>query len=174
MLSVFYVHNVIPGPTLFEQHLDFVLALYIALLLMNIMVLMFLAFSTNQLLQVMRIPKRFLGLLILILSFIGVYTLRNSVTDCFVAAGFGVLGVILSRLKLPFVPIVLGMILGGIMETRLRVAMARVDTPLDFINRPIAAILFCIIVGTILFALLHPRIRSRAERTPSINIPMSE
>jgi len=174
MLSVFYVHNVIPGPTLFEQHLDFVLALYIALLLMNIMVLMFLAFSTNQLLQVMRIPKRFLGLLILILSFIGVYTLRNSVTDCFVAAGFGVLGVILSRLKLPFVPIVLGMILGGIMETRLRVAMARVDTPLDFINRPIAAILFCIIVGTILFALLHSRIRSRAERTPSINIPMSE
>ena len=66
------------------------------------------------------------------------------------------------------------MILGGIMETRLRVAMARVDTPLDFINRPIAAILFCIIVGTILFALLHSRIRSRAERTPSINIPMSE
>jgi len=106
MLSVFYVHNVIPGPTLFEQHMDFVLALYISLLIMNIIVLLFLIFATNRLLMVMRIPNRFLGMLILILSFVGVYTLRNSITDCFVAACFGLFGVILHRLKLPFVPIV--------------------------------------------------------------------
>ena len=176
MLSVFYVHNVIPGPTLFAEHMDFVLALYISLLIMNVIVLIFLIFATNKLLMVMRIPNRFLGMLILILSFVGVYTLRNSITDCFIAAVFGILGVILSRLKLPFVPIILGMILGGIMESRLRVAMARVDTPLDFINRPIAAVLFSIIVLVVVLSILPSLKKLKAQRTSlkEKSIPMSE
>lgn len=176
MLSVFYVHNVIPGPTLFAENMDFVLALYLSLLIMNVIVLLFLVFATNKLLLVMQIPKRFLGMLILILSFVGVYTLRNSITDCFVAAAFGLLGVILHRLKLPFVPIILGMILGGIMESRLRVAMARVDTPLDFIDRPIAAVLFFIIVAVVVLSVLPSLAKLRARRSllKSKSIPMSE
>ena len=67
-------------------------------------------------------------------------------TDCAVAAGFGIFGLILKRLSLPIVPIVLGMVLGGIMEVKLRSAMARVKSPLDFIDRPIAAIIFCLIL----------------------------
>lgn len=146
MLSVFYVHNVIPGPQLFQQNMDLVMALYLAILILNVMVLVFLISSTNLLIQVIRIPTRFLGVVILALSFVGVYSLRNSVTDCMIAAGFGVLGVILKRLNLPLVPIVLGMVLGNIMEMKLRSSMARVKTPLDFIDRPIAAIIFALIV----------------------------
>ena len=146
MLSVFYVHNVIPGPQLFATQLDFVMALYIALILLNVIVLVFLLFSTNLLLRIIQIPTRFLGVMILTLSFVGVFSLRNSVTDCAVAAGFGVFGLILKRLNLPIVPIILGMVLGGIMEVKLRSAMARVKTPLDFIDRPIAAILFVMIL----------------------------
>ena len=146
MLSVFYVHNVIPGPQLFANQMDFVMALYIALFLLNIIVLVFLVFSTNGILKVIRIPSRFLGVMILILGFVGVYSLRNSMTDCAVAAGFGIFGLILKRLSLPIVPIVLGMVLGGIMEVKLRSAMARVKSPLDFIDRPIAAIIFCLIL----------------------------
>ncbi|NSY40633.1 tripartite tricarboxylate transporter permease [Leisingera sp. ANG59] len=154
MLSVFYVHNVIPGPQLFQNEMDFVLALYIALLLLNLIVLAFLIFSTNVLIKTIRIPTRFLGALILILSFVGVYSLRNSTADCLVAAAFGMLGLILKRLRLPVVPIILGMVLGGIMEVKLRSAMARVKTPLDMIDRPIAAILFVLIMMVIL---LHIR-----------------
>lgn len=146
MLSVFYVHNVIPGPQLFQQNMDLVMALYLAILILNVMVLVFLISSTNLLIQVIRISTRFLGVVILALSFVGVYSLRNSVTDCMIAAGFGVLGVILKRLNLPLVPIVLGMVLGNIMEMKLRSSMARVKTPLDFIDRPIAAIIFSLIV----------------------------
>jgi len=154
MLSVFYVHNVIPGPRLFESQMDFVMALYMALILLNIIVMVFLLFSTNFLLKIIQIPTRFLGIMILTLSFVGVYSLRNSVTDCALAAGFGVFGLILKRLDLPIVPIILGMVLGGIMEVKLRSAMARVKSPLDFIDRPIAAILFGLIV---LILLLHLR-----------------
>ena len=146
MLSVFYVHNVVPGPGLFQNQMDFVVALYLALLILNVLVLAFLLFATKPLVQVVKIPNRFLGVCILTLSFVGVYSLRNSATDCMIAAGFGVLGYILKRLSLPIVPIILGMVLGGIMEVKLRAGMARVKEPLDFIDRPITFILFVVIV----------------------------
>ncbi|MDF0602710.1 tripartite tricarboxylate transporter permease [Psychromarinibacter sp. C21-152] len=149
MLSVFYVHNVIPGPGLFQNQLDFVYALYIAMIALNIVVVVFVLFSSNLIMRIIRIPTRFLGVMILTLSFVGVYSLRNSITDCMMAAGFGILGLVLKRQNLPIVPIVLGMVLGGIMETKLRSAMARVDTPLDFVNRPIAAILALAILALI-------------------------
>lgn len=146
MLSVFYVHNVVPGPGLFQDHMDFVVALYIALLVLNVLVIAFLLISTNWILKVIEIPTRFLGAAVLVLSFVGAYSMRNSVLDVAVAAGFGVLGFILKRLDMPIVPIILGMVLGGIMESRLRTAMMQTDSPLDFISRPIAAILFGLIL----------------------------
>jgi len=146
MLSVFYVHNVVPGPGLFLYQMDFVVALYLALLILNVLVLVFLLGATNQLIKVVNIPNRFLGACILSLSFVGVYSLRNSATDCAIAAAFGVFGYILKRLSLPIVPIILGMVLGGIMEVKLRSSMNRVKEPLDFIDRPVAFILFCMIL----------------------------
>ncbi len=154
MLAVFYVHNVVPGPGLFLYQLDFVTALFLALLVLNVVVVVFLLFATNLLVQLVRIPSRFLGVCILVLSFVGVYSLRNSPTDCAIAAVFGLIGFILRRLELPIIPIVLGMVLGGIMEVKLRSSMARVKDPLDLIERPVAAIIF----GLILLVLaLHLR-----------------
>lgn len=146
MLAVFYVHNVIPGPQLFATRMDFVYSLYASLFLMNVLVVIFLLFATNTIIRIVRIPTRLLGLAVLILSFVGVYALRNSATDCAVAAAFGVFGLILKRLSLPVTPIILGLVLGGIMEVKLRAAMARVRSPLDFVDRPIAAIIFAAIV----------------------------
>ena len=146
MLSVFYVHNVVPGPGLFQSQMDFVVALYLALLILNVLVVLFLLFSTNLLLKVIEIPTRFLGIVVLTLSFVGVYSLRNSPIDCAIAGVFGIFGFILKRLDLPIVPIILGMVLGGIMEAKLRTSMMRVKTPFDFIDRPIAFIIFLIIV----------------------------
>ena len=161
MLSVFYVHNVIPGPQLFQNQLDFVYALYIAMIVLNIIVMVFLIFFTNLLTKVIQIPTRFLGLVILILSFVGVYSLRNSVVDCAIAAVFGVLGLILKRLNLPIVPIILGMVLGGIMEMKLRSAMIRVKTPMDFVDRPIPAILAIL---SVLVIMLHIRTLLREHK----------
>jgi len=161
MLSVFYVHNVIPGPQLFQNNLDFIYALYLAMLALNVIVLIFLLFSTNLLTKIIQIPTRFLGILILSLSFVGVYSLRNSISDCGIAAAFGVFGLILKRLNLPVVPIILGMVLGGIMEVKLRSSMARVKTPLDFVDRPIAAMLAIVIL---LVIIMHIRTLVKERR----------
>lgn len=164
MLSVFYVHNVIPGPQLFQNNIDLVYGLYIALILLNVIVFVFLLFSTNLMTKIIRVPTRFLGVMILVLSFVGVYSLRNSLTDCMIAAGFGVLGLILKRLNLPIVPIILGMVLGGIMEVKLRSAMPRLKTPMDMIDRPIAFILFLMIL---LVIAIHIRALFREYGAPA-------
>ena len=164
MLSVFYVHDVIPGPQLFQNQMDFVLALYMAMLILNVIVLVFLLFSTNLLLKVIEIPTRFLGIAVLTLSFVGVYSLRNSAVDCAIAGAFGVFGFILKRLNLPIIPIILGMVLGGIMETKLRTSMMRVDSPIDFISRPIAFILFTIIL-IVVVTHIRSMWRHRAQRS---------
>ncbi len=146
MLSVFYVHNVVPGPGLFAYKMDFVVALYLSMLVLNVLVVGFLLVSTGWLVKLTKIPNKFLGMCILMLSFVGVFSIRNSAVDCAIAAVFGLFGYILKRLNLPIVPIILGMVLGGIMEVKLRAAMNQVKVPLDFISRPIAFMLFCVIV----------------------------
>lgn len=147
ILTVFYVHNVVPGPQLLTEQMDFVIALYIALLLLNIFALVFLLVSTKALVRVISIPNRLLGTFVLMFSCVGVYSLRNSLTDCLIATGFGLFGAILKRLNIPIVPIIFGMVLGGIMEAKFRSAMTRIQSPLDFLDRPISAILVLAIVG---------------------------
>ena len=146
MLSVFYVHSIIPGPDLFENNLDFVYGLYESLFIINIIVMVFLLFATKSLLRIIQIPQRFLGITILGLSFVGVYTLRNSFVDCIMCAFFGILGYVLKKLDLPIVPIILGMVLGNIMEQKFRASQARIDTIFDYVNRPISGTIFAIIV----------------------------
>jgi putative tricarboxylic transport membrane protein len=163
MLSVFYVHSIIPGPALFQTQPDFLVTLYLCLFLVNILVLVVLMMTTNTLLKVINVPGRFLGACILVLSFVGVYSLRNSIIDCAVCAVFGLIGYILKRLKLPLVPIILGMVLGGIMEQRFRASLARIETPLDFINRPVSGTIFAIIIIA-LIAHCTALIRARNKR----------
>ncbi len=166
MLSVFHVHGVIPGPKLFETQPHFLQSLFVVLLAVNVLVLAFLKLSTGWLVQVVRVPSRYLGVAVLTLSLVGVYSLRANLIDCAVAAAFGMFGFILRRLDLPLVPIVLGMVLGRIMDEKFRASLARVETPLDFIDRPISATIFAIIVVSLLAhvgALIRERRSAEAE-----------
>lgn len=163
MLAVFYVHNVVPGPQLLTGQMDFVIALYIALLVLNIFALVFLLISTKSLIKVISIPNRVIGTMVLMFSFVGVYSLRNSLTDCLIATGFGLFGAILKRLNIPIVPIILGMVLGGIMEAKFRSAMTRIQSPLDLFDRPISAVLIVAIIGLLLMS-LHSAVQQYRER----------
>lgn len=68
MLSVFHVHGVIPGPKLFEPQPHFLQSLFVVLLVVSVLVLVFLKFSTRWFLQVVRVPAHYLGITVLTLS----------------------------------------------------------------------------------------------------------
>ncbi len=159
MLSVFYVHGIIPGPALFHTKPDFLISLYTCLFFINLLILVFLLITSRHITKVLQIPTRFIGMGILTLTFVGVYSLRNSAIDCIICGVFGFFGYLLKRLNLPLVPLILGMVLGDIMDQKFRASLARIETPLDFIERPIAAILFSIIIVSLLLHLfdLHRR-----------------
>ena len=100
------------------------------------------------------LPNKFLGAFIMILAFVGVFSIRNNFVDCAFAAGFGLLGYILRRLNWPLVPIVLGMVLGSIMIEKLTAGASKIKFWSDIINRPVsgtlAFIIFLVIIVTLI------------------------
>ncbi|MEM6758703.1 MAG: tripartite tricarboxylate transporter permease [Pseudomonadota bacterium] len=154
MMVVFFDAGIKPGPDIFENNADFLFSLFIALLIINVLVLVTLLASTRLLARIIYVPNRLLGAFILILAFVGVFSIRNSFTDCMFAAGFGFLGYILRRLDWPLVPIVLGLVLGQIMVDKLTAGSSQIRTVYDLVDRPVAGTLFVVILGVIAFTVV--------------------
>jgi putative tricarboxylic transport membrane protein len=114
--------------------------------------------------QLLKVPYRFLYLAILLFCGIGVYTVSNSATAVLLAALFGVAGFIFTRLECEPAPMILGFVLGPLMEENLRRAM-RISSgdPMIFVQRPISlGLLLAAAVLCVLVAL--PFVRSKREQ----------
>lgn len=146
MMVVFFDAGIKPGPDVFENNPDFLFSLFTAMLIINVLVLLTLLLSTKYIARMIYIPNRFLGALIMILAFVGVYSIRNSLTDCVFAVVFGFIGLVLRRLNWPLVPIVLGLVLGSIIVERLTAGAGQIKSAVDFINRPVSGTLFVVIL----------------------------
>jgi putative tricarboxylic transport membrane protein len=141
MLAVFLVHNVVPGPDLFTTRPEFVAGLYWTLLLMNVVIILFLLVATNLIAKAAGVNKRFLGVLIMTLALIGTYASSYAFADVGIAMFFGLLGYILRSHRWPLTPILLGVVMGPILEGRMRQALGGANGDLTiFISRPISAI----------------------------------
>jgi len=147
MLAVFLVHNVIPGPDLFVSRPEFVAGLYWTMLLMNVVILVFLLVATKPIARAAQVNKRFLGIAILTLSLMGTYASNYNFADVGLAMVFGLLGYILRSHRWPLTPILLGVVMGPILEGRFRQAVGASGGDLSiFVTRPISAIMFAALV----------------------------
>lgn len=165
MLAVFLVHNVIPGPDLFLTRPDFVAGLYWTLLFMNLAILGFLAIGTRFIARVALVDRRFIGALILTLALIGTYSANYRLTDPVIAMAFGLLGYILRNHNWPLTPILLGLVMGPILEGRLRQALGTSGGDLTvFVSRPISAVIVAALVLQVLLTIRASLRRARAER----------
>ncbi|MGQ0563829.1 MAG: tripartite tricarboxylate transporter permease [Gemmobacter sp.] len=163
MLAVFLVHNVIPGPDLFLNRPEFVAGLYWTLLMMNVVIILFLLVATNTIAKAALINKRFLGIMILTLSLIGTYASTYNFADVGIAMVFAVLGYILRSHRWPITPILLGLVMGPILEGRMRQALGGANGDLTiFISRPISAIMVAAMVLLIVFS-VRSSLRARRE-----------
>src|SRR4029078_4207345 len=114
--------------------------------------------------QLLRLPYRFLYLAILLFCAIGVYTVSNSAAAVLLAALLGVLGYLFVRLDCDPAPLILGFVLGPLMEDNLRRALRIAGgDPMIFIERPIAFGLL-IAAAILLVIVALPSIRSGRER----------
>jgi len=155
MMVVFFDAGIKPGPDIFDNHPDFLFSLFTALLIINVLVVLTLIVSTRLIARMIYIPNRFLGAMIMLLSFVGVYSIRNSLVDCLFAVIFGFIGFVLRRLDWPLVPIVLGLVLGSIITQRLTAGAGQIKVAADFINRPVSGTLFAAIIAVVAYILWH-------------------
>src|SRR3954447_15372353 len=164
MIGALTIHGIQPGPQVMTERPALFWGMVASMWIGNLMLLIINLPLIGIWVQLLRVPYRFLYLCILLFCAIGVYTVGNSPFAVLLAAFFGVLGYIFGRLDCEPAPMILGFVLGPLMEENLRRAM-RISSgdPLIFINRPISLGLL-IAAGTLLVIVALPTIRSKREK----------
>lgn len=142
LLGAFVIHGLQPGPLLFENNPGVVHTISAAYLLANILMCGFMLLSARWLVRLTEIPKGFLVPVILTFCVLGSYALANRMFDVWVMTGFGILGLVFDRLKIPPAPFVIGFVLSPIAEENLCAAlMASGNDWTVFVRSPMSLVL---------------------------------
>ncbi|MBM3597932.1 MAG: hypothetical protein FJX35_06945 [Alphaproteobacteria bacterium] len=120
LLGGFLIHGLSPGPMLFERTPDVVYGLYGGLLVANALMFIVGLIILPPCLWLVNRPKPYLIAFILALIFAGVFSIHQSMFDIGLVLGFGLLGYAMRHLDLPFLPMVLGVVLGHMVESNYR------------------------------------------------------
>ena len=123
MLAAFSQFRIDPGPMLFSEQPLLVWTLIASLFIGNALLLVINLPLIKMWVQVLRIPAPFLFAGILVFALVGAFTIRNSAFDLLVAIGVGLLGMLLRRFGYPITPLILGAILGPMVEGQFRTSM---------------------------------------------------
>jgi putative tricarboxylic transport membrane protein len=142
MVSVFMIHGMEPGPLIMLRAHDLVWELFVAMFLANLFIFFLGYLETKTVVNLLKIPFRLLCPIILILSTIGSYALRNSLFDVWVMILAGIAGYFLRRSGYSVAGIILGVILGKIGESAFVKAVIIVNYNwFGFFSRPVCAVL---------------------------------
>lgn len=162
ILGAFVLHGLEPGPMLLFNEGDLVYTIFVGLFLVNILMLIFAKPFISIFQHTLKIPYSILGPFILIFSFLGTYAERNSLFDVWVMILFGILGFYLTKIKFPVATIVLGIVLGPIVEEEFRrsLQMSGGDFTV-FLTRPITIILLIAAIAMLFFPLLKQFVQTK-------------
>ncbi len=163
LLAVLLSLNITPGPLLFTQKPDIVWGLIAALFIANLMLLALNLPLVGIFARVLLIPPKFLMPIVAMISFVGIYGISGSTFDLLVMVIFGVLGWILRKLDVPLVPVIMGVLLGNLMEANLRRALtiSNGDWTALFAS-PLALVLWVLaVIGFVVPIFIGQRVRRR-------------
>ncbi|MDO9481215.1 MAG: tripartite tricarboxylate transporter permease [Hydrogenophaga sp.] len=140
MLGALIIHGIQPGPMLMSQQPDLFWGLIVSFGIGNIMLLVLNLPMIGLWVAILRIPYRVLFPAILVFISLGVYSVNNNTFDVLMVAAIGAMGYLLAVFKFEAAPLLLGFVLGPLMEENLRRALLLSRGELStFIERPISA-----------------------------------
>ncbi|NLL62212.1 MAG: Tat pathway signal protein [Candidatus Atribacteria bacterium] len=143
------IQGIRPGPLLFRTNPTVVGTIMVAYFLANIFMYILELGFMRVFVKIIKVPLSILFPIILICCIIGVYALNNRVADLWILVIFGIIGYFLTECDVPMPPLILGFVLGQMVERTFRTAMyASAGDLLDFLNHPIA--LSILIISVIL------------------------
>ncbi len=123
LLGAFMLHDLVPGPMLFQDHPDIVYGIFSALIVANIIMLVIGIYGNRFFIKVVSVPEAIMYPLILAIAVIGSFAVSGSLFDVAACIGFGVIGWLFKRYGFPVAPIVLGIVLGKMVEENFRRAV---------------------------------------------------
>jgi len=167
LLSALILHNIQPGPLLFITNGAFVWALIGAYLVANLLMFLIMLGSVRWISRLIVFNKAYLLPVIFVCCVVGAYALANRMYDVWVVIGFGVLGFLLDRAKVPLGPFVIGFVLAPIFESELRSSLQMSDHGIwGLFTRPIATTFFVISVLMLCWPFIQQRRLRRRSMQP--------
>ncbi len=163
MIGAMAIHGIVPGPQVMAREPALFWGLIASMWIGNLMLVVINLPLVGLWVALLRVPYRILYPAILVFCCIGVYGLNNSAFEVLLTLGFGALGYAFVKLGCEPAPLLLGFILGPMMEENLRRAMrlSRGD-PAIFVERPISLALLLLALA-LLVAVLAPAVRKARE-----------
>ena len=163
MIGGMMIHGIVPGPQVMEQKPGLFWGMIVSMWLGNLMLIVLNLPLIGIWVRMLLVPYRLLSVAILFFCCIGVYSLNNSGNEVLIIAFFGVVGYLLMKLDCEPAPLLMGFLLGPMMEVYMRRAMllSRGD-PWVFLQRPLS-LTFLVIAALLILLIVLPHIRKARE-----------
>jgi len=147
LLGLLVLHGLRPGPMLLIEAPNLVYSCFIGMIIANIFIIIMGVSMSKVFLKLLQLPKYFIYPGILLLCTIAAFNLRNSWSDVWMLFIFGIIGYFMDKYEWPVAPLVLGMVLGNLLEDSFRRALLIYDGDFFvFFKLPVSAILLIISV----------------------------
>lgn len=156
LIGALMIHNLTPGPTLFTDEPDLVYALFASMFVANVFMAVIGTVGSKLWVRVSDIPKTILYPLIFAFSILGSYSVKKSMTDVVVCLVFGAIGWLMKKYKYPAAPVVLGVVLGRLMELNFSQALM-VGGIASFYTRPLTLVLFLISILAVVYPIISDK-----------------
>jgi TctA family transporter len=164
-IGVLYLKGLNPGPTLFTQNAPSMYALYIIFILANIIMIPLGIMMIRGSTFILRVPRSLIMPVIVVLCAVGTFATTNSLFAVGTVAAFGVLGYFMDKHGFPVAAMVLGIVMGNMVEQNFVTSLIKSDgTLLPFVQRPVAAVLAAATFAALLWPLVAWVLRKRAPR----------
>ncbi|MBT3367982.1 MAG: hypothetical protein HN416_12580, partial [Nitrospina sp.] len=165
LLGVFTINGIYPGPLLLVKEPVLISTLYCSMFMINIVSFIMLAVWLKPFAMIIKIPSKLLAVSIMAISMVGIYAVNTRIFDIGLALVMGILGYILLRLEWPIVNLVIGVVLGDIIEDRLRQTLSLSDGSINILfQRPICIALIIITILMIVIPLINDFRKSRINK----------
>jgi putative tricarboxylic transport membrane protein len=164
MVGAMTIHGIVPGPQVMQKQPELVWGMIASMWIGNLMLLIINLPLVGIWVRLLRVPYRLMFPAIVIFCAIGIYSINNSPVDVVLAGAFGLIGYWLIKHDFEPAPLLLGMVLGPLMEENLRRALliSRGD-PTVFVTRPLSASLMALAAILLILAILPSLRRKRDE-----------
>ena len=164
MVGAMTIHGVIPGPLVMTKSPTLFWGMIASMWIGNLLLLIINLPLIGLWVRLLRVPYRLMFTTILLFCAIGIYSINNNPYDVYFTAFFGLAGYLFIKLGLEPAPMLLGFVLGKLMEEKLRQALALSEGSfMTFVERPVAATLLALAAAVMVIAVLPAVNRSRQK-----------